>query len=100
MKLKEFVFLITLHWIFAAPGPVRNLSAVLERETGEVILSWLPPLTTDSEVTQYIIRYWKVGTGECVILTIPGPVFVEYVHYTITRKRLGVSYKAINTLLL
>ena len=93
MKLREFfLFLMTLHWTFAAPGPVRNLSAFLERITGEVVLTWQAPQVTDSEVTRYIIRYWKIGVGDCEILTIPGPAFIEFVHFTITTKRLGVSF--------
>ena len=86
------LFLTTLHWIFAAPGPVRNLSAILERSSGEVLLTWLPPVSGDSEVTQYIIRYWKAGLGDCVDLVIPGPVFTQFVNNRITSKRLGVSW--------
>ena len=85
------LFLITLHWIIAAPGPVRNLSAILEISSGEVLLTWLPPVSGDSEVTQYIIRYWKAGVGNCVDLVIPGPVFTQFVNSRITSKRLGVS---------
>ena len=86
------LFLITLHWIFAAPGPVRNLSAILERSSGEVLLTWLSPVSGDSEVTQYIIRYWKAGLGDCVDLVISGPVFTQFVNNRITSKRLGVSW--------
>ena len=93
METKRILlFLITLHWIFAAPGPVRNLSAILERSSGEVLLTWLPPVSGDSEVTQYIIRYWKAGVGDCVDLVIPGPVFTQFVNNRITSKRLGVSW--------
>ena len=85
------LFLTTLQWIIAAPGPVRNLSAVLERSSGEVLLTWLPPISGDNEITQYIIRYWRAGIGNCVDLVIPGPVFTQFENFQITSKRLGVS---------
>ncbi len=87
-----FLLLLALHWILAVPGPVRNLSAVLDRPTGEVILSWRPPLQDAADITQYRIRYQRVWQGDCVPLQTPGPVEVRYEHFSVTTKRLGVRH--------
>ncbi len=48
-------------WIWAAPGPVKDLKAILDRPTGEVILTWTPPSFIDAPLIQYVVSYQKVS---------------------------------------
>ena len=52
-------------WIGAAPGPVKDFKATLDRPTGEVILTWTPPSLIDAPLIQYVVSYQKVRHEVC-----------------------------------
>lgn len=58
-----FTLSSTARIVVREPGPVVNLTAVQEANSGSVTLRWVPPLEYGDDVTSYDVRFKPVGAA-------------------------------------
>ena len=71
--IHSHILMFINHYLFpAVPGPVTNLSIMLDDE-GNALITWLPPRVSPSSELDYNITYQVIGIGDCND-TYRGPV--------------------------